>query len=65
MASPVAASDRATDLLQERIRMLFRHLPHALAGKAESVHQMRVASRRLRLALPLLGRKPDGRRLRR
>jgi CHAD domain-containing protein len=65
MASPVAASDRATGLLQERIRVFFRHLPRALAGKAEDVHQMRVAGRRLRVALPLLACKPEGRRVRR
>jgi CHAD domain-containing protein len=44
---------------------LFRHLPRALAGDEESVHQMRVALRRLRVALPLLARKPEGRRARR
>ena len=65
MASPVTAADRATALLRERARTLFRHLPRALGGKAEDVHQMRIAGRRLRLALPTLGRKPDGRRLRR
>lgn len=65
MASPVSASDRATLLLRERIRTLFWHLRHALVGKSEDVHQMRVAGRRLRLALPLLGRKPEGGRLKR
>ena len=43
--------------------MLFRHLPKALAGEEEPIHQMRVAARRLRVALPLLARKPRGRRV--
>lgn len=64
MPSPTA-SDRATELLRGRIRTLFRYLPSALAGKAEAIHQMRVAGRRLRVLLPVLGPKPDGRRLRR
>jgi len=57
--------DHATPLLKERVRALFRQLPPALAGDAEAIHQMRVAGRRLRVALPLLGRKPHGRRVRR
>jgi CHAD domain-containing protein len=57
--------DRPTDLLKERIRVLFRHFPKALAGEEEPIHQMRVAARRLRVALPLLAQKPDGRRVRR
>jgi CHAD domain-containing protein len=56
--------DRATLLLKERVRTLFRHLPKALAGEEEPIHQMRVAARRLRVALPLLARKPRGRRVR-
>jgi CHAD domain-containing protein len=44
---------------------VFKHLPRSLAGDEEAVHQMRVAGRRLRVALPLLARKPDGRRVRR
>ena len=59
-----ALPDRATLLLKERIRTLFRHLPKALAGEEEPIHQMRVAARRLRVALPLLARKPRGRRVR-
>jgi CHAD domain-containing protein len=43
---------------------LFRHLPRALAGDAEQLHQMRIAGRRLRVALPLLAAKPHGRRVR-
>jgi CHAD domain-containing protein len=44
---------------------VFKHLPKALAGHEEAVHQMRVAGRRLRVALPLLAPKPEGRRVRR
>jgi CHAD domain-containing protein len=58
-------STASTPLLKERIRALFRRLPKGLAGDEESIHQMRVAGRRLRVALPILARKPDGRRVRR
>jgi CHAD domain-containing protein len=57
--------DRVTPLLKDRVRGLFRQLPPALAGDEEAIHQMRVAGRRLRVALPLLARKPNGRRARR
>ncbi|HSD27332.1 MAG TPA: CHAD domain-containing protein, partial [Vicinamibacteria bacterium] len=53
------------DLLRQRIRGVFRHLPKGLGGDEEAIHQMRVAGRRLRVALPLLARRPDGRRVRR
>jgi CHAD domain-containing protein len=53
------------NLLRERIRRVFRELPGALAGEEEPVHQVRVAGRRLRVALPLLARKGRGRRLKR
>jgi CHAD domain-containing protein len=59
------APDRVTPLLQQRIKALFRRLPKALAGGEEDLHQMRVAARRLRVAIPLLARKPAGRRVRR
>jgi CHAD domain-containing protein len=64
---PISAAglDRATPLLRERIRGVFRRMPRALAGDEEANHQMRIAARRLRVALPLLARKPDGRRVRR
>lgn len=65
LSSPPTPVDPSTPLLKERLRGLFRHLPHALAGEEEAVHQMRVAGRRLRVALPLLGRNPEGRRTRR
>ena len=58
-------SDRVAPLLQQRIKAVFRRLPKALAGGEEDLHQMRVAGRRLRVALPLLVRKPEGGRARR
>jgi CHAD domain-containing protein len=59
------SADRATPLLRERVRVLYRHLPRALGGVEEEIHQMRVAGRRLRVALPLLTQKPRGRRVKR
>jgi CHAD domain-containing protein len=58
-------SDRVAPLLRQRIKAVFRRLPKALAGGEEDLRQMRVAGRRLRVALPLLGRKPAGKRVRR
>jgi CHAD domain-containing protein len=52
-------------LLSARVRVFFRQLPLALAGQPEGIHQMRVAGRRLRAALPLVARKPSGGRARR
>jgi CHAD domain-containing protein len=57
--------DPGTRLLRERIRTVFSHLPQALAGNEERLHQMRIAARRLRVALPLLAQKPEGKRVRR
>jgi CHAD domain-containing protein len=57
--------DKATPLLRERVRGVFRPLPRALAGDEEALHDMRVGARRLRVALPVLARKPHGRRVRR
>ena len=59
-----SAPDRSSPLLRHRIRAVFKHLPKGLAGDEEAIHQMRVAGRRLRVALPLLACKPDGRRVR-
>lgn len=53
------------DLLRERVRTVFKHVPKALAGHVEAIHQLRVSGRRLRVTLPLLARKPKGRRVRR
>jgi CHAD domain-containing protein len=57
--------DPITPILQERARRLYLNLPRALAGSEEHVHQMRVSARRLRVTLPLLACKPEGRRVRR
>jgi CHAD domain-containing protein len=42
-------------LLRKRASALARHLPSALAGSDRGVHQARVATRRLREAMPVLG----------
>lgn len=65
MASPKTDADKTSSLLKNRIRLVFRHLPKGLGGDEESVHQVRVAGRRLRVALPVLARKPRGRRVKR
>jgi CHAD domain-containing protein len=44
---------------------VFKHLPRTLVGDQEAVRQMRVAGRRLRVALPILACKPAGRRVKR
>jgi CHAD domain-containing protein len=49
-------------LLKRKVNMLFRHFPAALTGDQEAIHQLRVSGRRLRVALPLLAVKPEGRR---
>jgi CHAD domain-containing protein len=49
-------------LLRRKTVELFRHLPLALTGDEEAIHQLRVSGRRLRVALPLLAAKPEGRR---
>jgi CHAD domain-containing protein len=43
-------------LLQRRARALERHLPAAVAGEDIGVHQARVATRRLREAVPVLAK---------
>jgi CHAD domain-containing protein len=63
VATPAHSPDRTTPLLRQRIRAVFRHLPKGLAGDEEAVHQLRVAGRRLRVALPLLAKNPEGRRV--
>src|SRR5512135_1501743 len=68
MAPPSDPDVRAALLLEDRVKRVFRELPGAVAGHEEPVHQVRVAGRRLRVALPLLarkgGRRPMGRALR-
>lgn len=63
-AMPARPAPGAAGLLSERARTLYRHLPHALAGEPEAVHQLRVAARRLRVTLPLVALKGEGRRVR-
>jgi CHAD domain-containing protein len=58
-------TDPTTRLLKERVGRLYRQLPKALGGDAEALHQVRVAARRLRVALPLVAHRPGGRRVRR
>jgi CHAD domain-containing protein len=63
MASANAGDERTRTLLRDRIRRVFMELPGALAGEEEAVHQVRVAGRRLRVALPLLAAEGRARRL--
>jgi CHAD domain-containing protein len=60
-----SGSDRITPQLKQRIRAVFRRLPKALAGDEEENHQLRVGGRRLRVALPLLAKRPDAKRVQR
>ncbi len=53
----------ATSLLEQRIHALYKRVPGALAGAPESIHQLRVAGRRLRVTLPLCAPKPEGQRV--
>ncbi len=50
-------------LLRQRLVSLLQAMPAAQAGDASSVHQARVASRRLREALPVLGARADDEQL--
>jgi CHAD domain-containing protein len=61
--SPI--TDRSTPLLKRQITAVFKPLPRAMSGSEDDIHDMRVAARRLRVGLPLLARKPAGRRVRR
>ena len=65
MTPPGSPDDRAALLLEDRVKRVFRELPGAVAGQEEPVHQVRVAGRRLRVALPLLARRGEGRAVRR
>lgn len=53
-SSPLRAS------LSKRRSALAKHLPNALTGDGHAVHQARVASRRLRETLPVVGADLDG-----
>jgi CHAD domain-containing protein len=63
----MAVSRRAPSalLLQQRVTALRRMLPGARSGDVRALHQARVATRRLREALPLVGAGKAGRRLER
>ena len=61
MTLQASRDDRSSQLLEDRINRVFHELPGAVAGQEEAVHQVRVAGRRLRVALPLLARKGEGR----
>jgi CHAD domain-containing protein len=61
MTLQASRDDRSSQLLEDRINRVFHELPGAVAGQEEAVHQVRVAGRRLRVALPILSRKDDGR----
>jgi CHAD domain-containing protein len=50
-------------LIRQRLRALSRALPSARAGDPTAIHQARVATRRLREALPLVARGSSGRKL--
>src|SRR6476620_3261856 len=54
---------RSTLLLQQRVTAIRRMLPGARDGDVRAVHQARVATRRLREALPLIDAGKAGRRL--
>jgi CHAD domain-containing protein len=59
--TPVSRDDRSSLLLVDRITRVFRELPGAVAGHDEAIHQVRVAGRRLRVALPLVALQGDSR----
>jgi CHAD domain-containing protein len=65
MAAPAHPDERAAVLLEDRVKRVFRELPGAVAGQEEPVHQVRIAGRRLRVALPLLVGKGSRRPMRR
>lgn len=65
MTKPHSPEESAALLLEDRVKRVFRELPGAVAGQEEPVHQVRVAGRRLRVALPLLALRGDGRPVRR
>jgi CHAD domain-containing protein len=52
-------------LVRHRMRALARALPGVRAGDVKSIHQARVATRRLRAMLPLLERGKTGRKIER
>src|SRR2546427_475350 len=63
--APVGTGDRVVPVVRGRIKDLFKNLLLAMAGQEEAVHQIRVASRRLRVMLPMAALKPKGQRVKR
>jgi len=59
----MAVSHRSEHLIRQRLAALARPLPSARRGEAVAIHQARVATRRLREALPLVARRKVGRKL--
>ena len=56
-------SGRSELLIRQRLGALTRMLPGARAGDVTAIHQARVATRRLREALPLVARGSSGRKV--
>ena len=54
---------RSEVLIRQRLGALSRTLPSARAGDPSAIHQARVATRRLREALPVVARGASGRKL--
>src|SRR5687767_7109877 len=52
-------------LIRQRLRALTRSLPAARAGEVSAIHQARVATRRLREALPVVSDGARGRKIER
>ena len=55
VAPVIMRTPAAENLIRQRVAALRRALPAAKDGDAKSLHQARVATRRLRAALPLFG----------
>lgn len=60
----MATVPRQVSLLERRLAAFRKHLPAALDGDEKAVHQARVATRRLREALPVVGADLPRRRVR-
>ena len=63
--SPMKRSARSESLMRQPLRMLTKALPAATKGDAAALHRARVASRRVREALPLMSSGSRGRKLER
>ena len=57
-------SNRSEHLMRQRVGALGRALPKARKGEVNGVHHARVATRRLREALPVVAAGKIGRKLR-